>query len=36
MMLLKKVIKIYSTQHLNQAGKGIPKFLRADGPEPAY
>ena len=22
-------------QHLNQAGKGIPKFLRADGPEPA-
>ena len=22
-------------QHKNQAGKGIPKFLRADGPEPA-
>tara|TARA_B110000090_G_scaffold106828_1_gene119851 strand:+ start:190 stop:831 length:642 start_codon:yes stop_codon:yes gene_type:complete len=22
-------------QQLNQAGKGIPKFLRADGPEPA-
>jgi len=22
-------------QHLNQAGKGIPKFLRANGPEPA-
>jgi len=22
-------------QHLNQAGKGIPKFLRASGPEPA-
>lgn len=22
-------------QHLNQAGKGIPKYLRANGPEPA-
>ncbi len=22
-------------QHLNQSGKGIPKFLRANGPEPA-
>ena len=33
----KKYAKMYNLfeQHKNQAGKGIPKFLRADGPEPA-